>query len=174
MNDFAFQRPPAEPSSPSIATEGSARPKIMRRPAQFSGSLPAAIPALPAIAAAPTKPETAPTRPAWQDDGRFGVALVLSILVVNIALMILLPRLGHTSEGSIAAPPSSISSVMPDIGNNVDGADNAAVTLYAPADAPRRTSFDLGHLDDAQNKLSVSPRDVPAPRARALTAADME
>jgi hypothetical protein len=101
---------------PLPATEPLARPKVMRRPSQFSSAptavftpprdpeptpnladerLPEPTPALPALLPAPR---------GWQDDARFGLVLVLALVVVNAALMLWLPHLKHTAAAPVAAP----------------------------------------------------------------------
>ena len=81
--------------SPETApSEPIARPKVMRRPPQFSSPTsatrqPATILAdqhldAPALdAAMPTTPASSITRP-WQDDGRFAVALLAIVITVNV------------------------------------------------------------------------------------------
>lgn len=78
------------PSATILAPEGAARPKVMRRPAHFAGSAPETSNVVPmaVMRVEPLIPETTPALiPAvthsWQDDGRFGIALIALLLLIN-------------------------------------------------------------------------------------------
>lgn len=99
---------------PLPTAEPLARPKVMRRPTQFS-SAPAPVftppPAPTPNLADERLPEPKSTLPAatpaprgWQDDARFGLLLVLTLVVVNAALMLWLPHLKQTPAAPVAAP----------------------------------------------------------------------
>lgn len=104
---------------------------------------------------------------AWQEDARFGLVLILTLAAVNlllIQLMSFLPaKKAHDENGGAVLFGSSS---MPQA---VKG-ESSDITVYADPDAHRRLAneFDLNRIDPEQNELSVSPRDIPAPRARAL------
>lgn len=86
----------SSPAHPSLA-----RPKVLRRPTQFSGSTPVTedlraestsdvvIAAFPLTERTQTKKPQA-TRPfahrAWQDDGRFAITLLAVVVIVNTVL----------------------------------------------------------------------------------------
>jgi len=71
------------PASPEVTN----RPKVMRRPANFSAataSRPMPFEPLPADLL-PTPPTHAAAR-SWQDDGRFGLAMLVVVMMVNLLL----------------------------------------------------------------------------------------
>ncbi|MFM9889685.1 MAG: hypothetical protein ACKVOE_03435 [Rickettsiales bacterium] len=76
--------------------QAAVRPKVMRRPAQFSQPTPPVV-AETQLAALPVVSEPSlarlPRTYPWQDDGRFGLALVAILVVVNLALLLWLPHL---------------------------------------------------------------------------------
>lgn len=91
--------------------EMTARPKVLRRPSQFSTPVntPAAQPVnLPVPVLQSTEQPAGIRSSPWQEDGRFGLALVLILLVVNLALMLWLPHLRQppaaTDFSALAAP----------------------------------------------------------------------
>lgn len=134
--------PPDERESPAAA-----RPKIMRRPAHFSGpptqDTPTPPPTTPAKAA--SAPITVGMRP-WQEDGRFGLALVVILLMVNLGLMLWLPRLQPR-----ATPVDSVA--MPVIIGSKSDALPSAVTLYSQPSARSQAIHVLG----AEPSLTDSP-----------------
>lgn len=158
--------------------EAAPRPKFSRRPASFSRAAPpAAAMAEPAPAQAAhsstdlvLRPEPIPAstahRPetAWQEDARFGVAMLVLVLLVNLALIYGLPLLPRPSP---ASPTEQVVKIptMPD----AMGSTPAGVTLYSQPAEERRTVFDLHQSGGEQNALSVSPDDIPAPQARPLS-----
>ncbi len=103
------RRAPAE--IPDQHVESQPRPKVMRRPAHFSAvpvvvekDAPAATTPAPNVPAPladellrtePTPPPLPPSHAlrSWQDDARFGVAMLFIVLVVNLGLMLWLPQL---------------------------------------------------------------------------------
>lgn len=151
------------------------RPKFSRRPASFSRPQPgggSVAPATDEVLLTPSVPVTpatvrpvVPTPTPWQEDARFGVAMLVLVLLVNLALVYglpLLPSGQYPSEGpkqAIAKAPT-----MPDAMGRRGG-----VTLYSQPEEERRTIYllDLRNTSE-QNTLSVSPHDIPAPTARAL------
>lgn len=159
------------------AGETIARPKLSRRPASFSRPAPDTAPLatsalmplepLPlAAASAPVRPASPAAPTAWQEDARFGIAMLLLVALVNIALVYSLPLLPHTEA---TVQPSQVAAKAPSmpeaVGRGPDG-----VTLYSQPVEERRTwqQFDLRRTRTEQNTLSVSPSDFPAPTARAL------
>ncbi len=78
----------AERLSSEPAAEPPVRPKLSRRPAQFSA--PAAtlkiLPALPLDAATNDRNAPPPAHKAWQDDGRFALALLTIVIAMNVAV----------------------------------------------------------------------------------------
>ena len=106
---------PANHLSPAprlVAAESAMRPKVLRRPAQFSApaaasnvvSLPGTRQELPM-----ERPPVAPSPRVWQDDGHFGIALMVLLLVVNGAAAL---WLSHTPKDAliITQSPSAPSS----------------------------------------------------------------
>lgn len=88
------------------AADGSVRPKVMRRPAQFASK---ALPAqpLPALltqtdAAEPTK--TALHTRAWQDDGRFAITLLAIVILINVVVSAWLSAIAPTATPTAAIP----------------------------------------------------------------------
>lgn len=106
-----------EPSKTPAPSEGVAKPKIMRRPAQFSKPAirhdPAASADTRIEANAATSASTAPHTPAlrpWQDDARFAFALLAIVIIVNLALSV---WLAPKTTVSPAASPAPIALVTP-------------------------------------------------------------
>ncbi len=104
----------------------NARPKLLRRPAQFSSPVTPtqAIPTPPSteltaqpVPALPTPLEfsiPSTTGRSWQDDGRFGVMMIAIVLLTNLVLMLWLPHLAKSEKIAAAATPNNtVSSVMP-------------------------------------------------------------
>ncbi len=157
----------------STTTDGTAaRPKVLRRPAQFSGSR------LPALREQPAPaPQAAPPVPrvgrAWQDDVRFGLALIISLIVLNVLMILLVPHLPHRKDMLTEKENSGAlfgNAAMP---QPVSGGTPSDVTVYAEPHADESgRQFDLNQVDPAQNDLSVSPKDTPAPTARPLATDD--
>ena len=154
------------------AEDAISRPKFSRRPASFAIAptgekaeqhLPRGFaPSMP-----PSKmPAAIMTTVAWQEDIRFGIVLVLLLLVLNIMLgmaMPLLPALqvGNDSNESIAA--------MGQMPQAVRGHVSVAspVTFYAQP-AEKKSPEDSPDEDAAPENLSTSVDDFPAPIAKPL------
>jgi hypothetical protein len=100
----------------------------------------------------------APHPRSWQDDGRFGVALLAIIVLLNIALALAIPS-PHRDAASVAekitaAPAGDSTAIMP----AATARDRATVTLYAqPSDDTNSPPF-----ADAPQTL---PPDTPSPDA---------
>jgi hypothetical protein len=112
----------AQSFSPEAAASSQplrdARPKVMRRPAQFSSSRsPAISPNAPVtrainpqdtrIESAPS-PQLSPPAPAaklWQDDARFGIAMLTIVVLVNLALILWLPHMRTPSVPTVPVIP---------------------------------------------------------------------
>ena len=123
--------------------EPTVRPKVMRRPATFSGG--AVTPAMPTIHLPPTGASTegnenlalsAPSLPAvvtlpvkqWQDDLPFGMAMLAILVLVNLALIAWLPHLhaaNHAASAATVAMQENIRAVP--FGVNVDP---SSLTVY--------------------------------------------
>lgn len=78
--------------------EANARPKVLRRPAHFSGSPALSLPPvedIPKIIVPTAKlpVPAAPAPPLWQEDGRFGAWMVLILIVANLGVALLLAQL---------------------------------------------------------------------------------
>lgn len=163
------------PASPTAnATETAARPKVLRRPTQFSHKAappPAPAISLPPLPAAPpaARPATLPTviGTSWQEDGRFGALLILIVLLVNVLLAFTLPYLGHPVQVEAASKVTlSNSNAMP----SAVSSGTTPITVYSEPKALDDTenSMDLNTLPEEHNSFTTSPDDVPAPAARAL------
>ncbi len=97
-------------TSTSSAADSVVRPKIMRRPAQFSHAEPIVIVQSPSLNTPPEKADIAtsiPSKP-WQDDGRFAIALVLLLVAVNLLVILWLTP--------AAPPPAMVHSQTPEAG----------------------------------------------------------
>lgn len=150
-----FPPPPSDPAPVSGAAAGdpSIRPKVLRRPAHFSGTPthdPSAetFPITPPATAA--NPQAAAL--AWQDDGRFGLVLFALIASINIALILWLP---HLHRARISPAPETF---QPGVLREKSTEPSAPITFYAPPDPSQRQvqSFDLQRTDSANNPTGVT------------------
>jgi hypothetical protein len=133
------------------AREPLPRPKVMRRPAQFSTPAPTPVTAAPAASQAPviaphedmriTPPEPVLALPvvataarSWQDDARFGLVLAATLLFVNAALMLWLP---HLKQTHIPAP-TAVVAVTPAA---PAARAEAGVTVYSNPAIPEPTPY---------------------------------
>ena len=159
---------------PTALTDVPVRPKIMRRPATFAA--PAAL-AEPSLLTPTSENHAAPSRAAqsarhatrlWHEDARFGLALIVALLMLNTLLGVLVPYLpiaamkdekpsGAVLFGS-AAMPHAVRQEDPEVTSYLDPQSNQRLSRQ----------FDLNQIDPEKNSLSISPQDVPPPRARAL------
>lgn len=161
----------------STPTEPQAKPKVLRRPAQFSrradavdetAPLPASIvPNSPAPHAAQSR-MTMPMARSWQEDGRFGVFAIGCVVLFNLFLALVLPHIAP--EESATGPSTAIlmnNAAMP---SAMKQAHEANVTVYSEPDQDADDSgrMDLDALPEEHNDFSVSPKDIPPPTARAL------
>lgn len=97
---------PTLTSAPS-ASDTTARPKIMRRPAQFSSPTPILIVQEPALNTPVDQPHESLTITvkAWQDDGRFALALVLLLMAFNLLVSVwLAPVASHVQPVATTTP----------------------------------------------------------------------
>ena len=146
------------------------RPKIMRRPATFAAPAAKDVPptASPITPAAPPQSTTANARLLWHEDARFGLMLILALLMLNMLLGVLIPYLPIATRGEEKSAGVVLfgSAAMP----NAVRQDAARVSSYTDPQSGQRLQgqFDLNQVDPQQNALSVSPRDTPPPRARSL------
>jgi hypothetical protein len=114
---LAVSTPPAAADeAPSrVIAAPPVKPKVLRRPAQFSA--PTSHAPTPETTNLRTDALTKPEQPAsqaltrpWQDDGRFAISLLAIVIVVNIALSLWLSPNTHaahraeTSGSSVALP----------------------------------------------------------------------
>ncbi|MFZ4541872.1 MAG: hypothetical protein ACOYNL_08730 [Rickettsiales bacterium] len=90
---------PVRPTSVSIPGigESMARPKVLRRPAQFSKTyIPSRLPTpIAPNLAAPDPAPVAPIQRLWQDDGRFAITLFIIVVLVNVAVTSWLSTMEH-------------------------------------------------------------------------------
>ncbi|MFA6920721.1 MAG: hypothetical protein WC216_02670 [Gallionella sp.] len=163
---------PALPSGtpPGDAPHDAApRPKLARRPASFARTTATVMPIHdePLAPPAATNPKTHLTPiNAWQEDARFGVAMLIIIVLVNAALVYGLPLLPATNSDN---SPSQVAGKAPTMPSAMS-TRNEGVTMYSQPEQERRTIYllDLRNAASEQNALSVSPNDIPPPTARAL------
>ena len=160
---------------PSAVVGENARPKVMRRPQHFSNvALNAPVDAASrsentaeAMAVIPTAAPRSHNTRVWYEDTRFGLLLIVTLVLLNGLLGALVPYLSHTVMKQEIENDTILlgDSALPEAKRQ-----ESRVTTYAdPTAAARlRTQFDLEEMNPAQNALSVSPHDIPAPRARAL------
>lgn len=148
---------------PRIDVDGS-RPKFSRRPASFYQEpskvtpTPVAAGNAPAIAASP-----------WQEDIGFGILLVATLLIVNIALSYLIPQLAPPTNRHDTQAIKAFPAAMPHPTDN----DTSRVTTYSqpPEAQVIRQQLDL-HTSDDMEPLSISPEDFPPPKAQPLESTD--
>lgn len=165
------------------ASDTAPRPKFSRRPASFSRatvpSAPVAVPVesasepaspLPNRATKHQLPATiATTETPWQEDARFGIVMLVLILLVNLALVYGLPLLPASSAQD---GPTQVAAKAPTMPNAINRRTND-VTLYSQPEEERRTIY-LLDLHSTSDALSVSPMDIPPPTARALDSETFE
>jgi hypothetical protein len=145
----------AQSFSPEAAASSQplreARPKVMRRPAQFSSSRsPTTSPNAPVTGAINLQdtridstplPQLSPPAPAtklWQDDARFGIAMLTIVVLVNLALILWLPHM-RTTLAPIAPITPIITSPTPVESSIGEVEQSPPLTLYTkpdPAPAP--------------------------------------
>lgn len=170
--------------NPSPAHEASARPKVLRRPQQFSRK---AAPAEIDLAAAPLTAQPAepplparnpgrratdinvPTRreePHWQEDSRFGMALIFGVVFVNLVLALLLPLM-HKPQ-IIRVPATTLLSGSASMPSPTKDTGESGVKVYRETNDYERARMDLNALPDDYNDFSTDPNDMPAPTARSM------
>lgn len=158
----------SKPAAPA-PLEPPARPKVLRRPAQFSRM---------AAPIARTTPEKTPkatastpeqTRPAasWQEDNRFGLVLIGLLVVANLALIFATPLLVHDGTGT---PASSVTIVSGTAMPSAMTTERQRITMYSDPEMLQENErrMDLNQLPPEHNDFSVSPYEVPPPEARAF------
>lgn len=121
MHPRAQRRPDSltTASAPSPGTPASsdmvARPKVMRRPSQFSQpasvlrseparAIETRLDAPPTRDAATAPTQGAPTLRPWQEDGRFAVALLAIVIAVNVLVSIWLLGISAPAVAPDAEP----------------------------------------------------------------------
>lgn len=115
---LAVSSPPAatDESAPRVALVPQVKPKILRRPAQFSSPATPLSPShtpdlrIDTSQAMPQQAAIALPRP-WQDDPRFAIALLAIIITVNVALILWLapttPASGIANQAALSAASAS-------------------------------------------------------------------
>ncbi len=174
----ATHQPRADTPYAESGAEIAARPKFARRPASFSRGTPTPMAAMPAPSSEADTPKLTartalpalalhgPAHTAWQEDARFGVVMLVLVLLVNIALVY---GLSHLPTGTTATPgPTQVTAKAPSMPQAVNRSDNGITFFTQPSEA-RRTlqQFNL-RSKEVGTSLSVSPQDFPAPTARPL------
>lgn len=168
--------------SPTPADSG-ARPKVLRRPAQFSrrAGAPEPMPEpepLPVTDASfPTRspgrragdaPRTAPViEPHWSEDSRFGIALIVGVAFVNLVLALLLPLI-HKPQ-VVRVPATTMLSGEAALPAPTTRRNGSGVTVYSESDERKRNRMDLESLPEDYNDFSTDLNDMPAPTARTLS-----
>lgn len=163
-------------------TDASARPKVLRRPAQFSRRAGAPEPApepekLPVTDAsfpqrgpgrrAGDTPRQAPAiDPHWSEDSRFGIALIVGVAFVNLVLGLTLPLM-HKPQ-AIRVPATTMLGGEASLPAPTARRGSSGVTIYSGAQERERNRMDLESLPDDYNDFSTSLDDMPAPTARTL------
>lgn len=165
------------------AADSAARPKVLRRPAQFSrrpgAPEPAPEPApLPATEAAfPTRnpgrrasdtprQSTPAIEPHWSEDSRFGMALILGVAFVNLLLALSLPLMN--TPQTVRVPATTMLSGEASLPAPTARRGGPAITIYSGAQARERDRMDLESLPEDYNDFNTSLDDMPAPTARRL------
>ena len=173
----------SKPHSPALPGDTGARPKVLRRPQHFSrrpGAMEIDLAAAPASAS--NEPEAlsqSPDRRAgttsisarrddshWQEDSRFGMALIFGVVFVNLVLVLLLPLMQRpqaarmpatTLLGGTAAMPSPTAH-----GGESD------ITVYSESTDRNRERMDINSLPADYNDFATDPADMPTPTARRM------
>jgi hypothetical protein len=143
-----MSNPQSSPYAPNAEeTPHMARPKLLRRPPQFSEipeKLPAPTESAFQLQTVPAPAESLPAAHPWQDDARFGMVMLVVVIVVNLALMAWLPHLGRVDN--ISASPIAIqNSAMP--ASTI--AVNPQITTYSRTDMADRPPV-ISHAVDLQ------------------------
>ena len=141
----------SEPPSPPTPEPVTIRPKVMRRPAQFSAPIPVSTgPSAPVAPpklrpgfrtlSAPILEVSVPApisqfAPVWQEDTRFGLLMLVVVIAINAGLAWWLPQL-HISPTSAVA--SSVTP-LPTPASAAQIAPLANVTLYKKLPTPAQT-----------------------------------
>ena len=155
------------PSAPSVAEDGASRPKFSRRPASFSPAevreeLPARV-----VRMQPEKPKpsVAVTATPWQEDIRFGLALVALLLLANLGIIYLMPLLNVREPRESIRDTTVTSESVPH-----SAGDDSGVTVYAQPEEERSIpqQLNLQNASGAQNELSTSPHQFPPPVAQPM------
>lgn len=172
-----------KPDSPALPSESSARPKVLRRPQQFSrkpGAMEIDLAAAPVSAPAePPLPGRTPGRratdvnqptrreePHWQEDSRFGMALIFGVVFVNLVLALLLPLM-HKNQ-VIRVPATTILGGTASMPSPTAHRGKSDVTVYSESTEHDRERMDINTLPDEYNDFSTNPADMPAPTARSM------
>lgn len=167
-------------NSDTPASDSAARPKVLRRPAQFSRRPGAPEPApepepLPVTEASfPTRsygrragdtPRPTPiVEPHWSEDSRFGIALILGVVLVNAVLVVFLPLM-HKPQ-ALRVPATTMLSGEAALPAPTTRRGGSGITIYSDASERERNRMDLESLPDDYNDFSTRPEDMPAPTAR--------
>lgn len=173
------------PDHPSLSNETSARPKVLRRPQQFSRK-PAAteidLTAAP-LSSTPAAPESSmparnpgrratdvrqptPKEPHWQEDSRFGMALIFGVVFVNLVLALLLPLM-HKPQ-AVRVPATTQLTGTAAMPSPTAHRGESGVRVYSEKNDYERARMDLNALPDDYNDFATSPDDMPAPTARGM------
>lgn len=164
------------------ATDTGARPKVLRRPAQFSRRAGAPEPA-PEPAPLPVTDASFPSRsagrragdaprqgstvePHWSEDSRFGIALIVGVAFVNLVLALILPLM-HKPQ-AVRVPATTMLSGEASLPAPTTRRTGSGVTVYSESDERKRNRMDLESLPEDYNDFNTSLDDMPAPTARTL------
>lgn len=136
-----IESPAAPANAPLTETENVARPKVLRRPAQFSQPATPAHPKLqPPIDIrldAPARDTPTAAAPIaqrnWQDDGRFAVALLAIIIMVNVIVGVWLTRMAPAEAPVTPATTSTANDPAASEGVSlIDALSEAGKTALEP------------------------------------------
>jgi hypothetical protein len=162
----------AQPTRTAGADEPAARPKVLRRPSQFSHvpATPAEAPPeqqLPALLPNARPAPAATVSHGWQEDSRFGLLLIAVLVVVNGALALLLPLLPapdfHSEPNTLQ---QNTQATMP---SSHAKATKEPITIYAePRTRTRDDGMSLDSLPSDYNIFETEPATLPVPRARSI------
>ena len=174
-----------KPGSTSPSNEASARPKVLRRPQQFSRKTSATeidLTAAPISASQTTEPAlparnpgrrasdvAVPTRrdePHWQEDSRFGMALIFGVVFVNLGLALLLPLM-HKPQ-AVRTPATTLLGGTAAMPSPTKHSGESGVSVYREQSDYERARMDLNALPDDYNDFATDPKDIPAPTARSM------
>lgn len=173
----------SKPDSPALPGETNARPKVLRRPQQFSrrpGTMEIDLAAAPvSVSSEPARPSLSPGRRAadapiparreeshWQEDSRFGMALIFGVVFVNLVLVLLLPLMQRPQAAN--APATTLLGGTAAMPSPTAHRGESDITVYSESTDRNRERMDIDTLPADYNDFATDPADMPTPTARRM------